>query len=87
VNELGHAAEDDAIVDAIIQLGHSLRLTITAEGVETPEQAAALRRMGCDTAQGYLYGRPGPAAGPTTDLGQPLDDLWVSAEGTATRTC
>ena len=45
-------------VDAIIHLGHSLGLTITAEGVETPEQAAILRKLGCDTAQGYLYGRP-----------------------------
>jgi diguanylate cyclase (GGDEF)-like protein/PAS domain S-box-containing protein len=58
VAELGRASEDDAIVEAIIRLGHSLDLTITAEGVETPEQAAILHRMGCDTAQGYLYGRP-----------------------------
>jgi diguanylate cyclase (GGDEF)-like protein/PAS domain S-box-containing protein len=58
---LGHASEDNAIVSAIVQLGHSLGLTLTAEGVETPEQAGMLRRMGCDTAQGYLFGRPAPA--------------------------
>jgi diguanylate cyclase (GGDEF)-like protein len=58
VTELGIGTDDDAIVDAIIHLGHSLGLTITAEGVETPEQAAILSKLGCDTAQGYLYGRP-----------------------------
>ena len=62
VAELGLGTGDDAIVDAIIQLGHSLSLTITAEGVETPEQAAILRQLGCDTAQGYLYGRPAEVA-------------------------
>ena len=58
VADLGVSREDDAVVDAIIQLGHSLGLTITAEGVETAEQAAILTRLGCDTAQGWLYGRP-----------------------------
>jgi diguanylate cyclase (GGDEF)-like protein/PAS domain S-box-containing protein len=62
VSELGLGTGDDAIVDAIIQLGHSLSLTITAEGVETAEQAAILRQLGCDTAQGYLYGRPSEVA-------------------------
>jgi diguanylate cyclase (GGDEF)-like protein/PAS domain S-box-containing protein len=58
VSELGLATEDDAIVSAIIQLGHTLGLGITAEGVETEDQAAILRKLGCDTAQGYLFGRP-----------------------------
>ena len=62
VSELGLGTGDDAIVDAIIQLGHSLSLTITAEGVETAEQASILRQLGCDTAQGYLYGRPAEVA-------------------------
>jgi len=62
ISELGLGTGDDAIVDAIIQLGHSLNLTITAEGVETVEQAAILRQLGCDTAQGYLYGRPAAEA-------------------------
>ncbi|WP_323028595.1 EAL domain-containing protein [Castellaniella defragrans] len=51
-----------SIVTAIIALGHSLELDIVAEGVETPEQLARLQRLGCDLIQGYLIGRPVPAA-------------------------
>jgi len=47
-----------AIVNSIVAMGKSLHLTITAEGVETPSQAQALRKAGCDQAQGYLFGRP-----------------------------
>ncbi|MDE2358372.1 MAG: EAL domain-containing protein, partial [Betaproteobacteria bacterium] len=54
--------EDDvAIVLAILQLGHSLGLRLTAEGVETEEQLDFLRTRGCDEYQGYLYSRPLPA--------------------------
>jgi EAL domain-containing protein (putative c-di-GMP-specific phosphodiesterase class I) len=45
-------------VNSIVAMGKSLHLTITAEGVETPSQAKALRKAGCDQAQGYLFGRP-----------------------------
>jgi diguanylate cyclase (GGDEF)-like protein len=48
------------MVRALIALGHELRLTIVAEGVETPAQAAALRVIGCEFAQGYHLGHPGP---------------------------
>jgi EAL domain-containing protein (putative c-di-GMP-specific phosphodiesterase class I) len=50
-----------AIVKAIIQLGHTLQLTVIAEGVETDAQLAFLRNYGCDEVQGYLYSRPVPA--------------------------
>jgi diguanylate cyclase (GGDEF)-like protein len=49
-----------AIVRGIIGLGHELRLTIVGEGVETAAQAVALRAMGCEYAQGFYFGRPGP---------------------------
>ncbi len=57
-------AEDEAsrsIVDAIISLGHSLRLRVTAEGIETEHQLAMLRACGCDEAQGFLLGKPAAA--------------------------
>ena len=47
-----------AIVKTIIALGESLDVTITAEGVETPEQAEMLRKFGCPQVQGFLYGHP-----------------------------
>jgi diguanylate cyclase (GGDEF)-like protein len=59
---LGHDPEDDAIVDAIISLSRALGLSTVAEGVETPDQLAHLRALGCDRTQGYLFARPGPAS-------------------------
>lgn len=56
------AQENDAtIVRAIVALSHSMQMQVVAEGVETPEQMAALREMGCDQWQGYLHSRPLPA--------------------------
>jgi len=55
VRDLEDDADDAAIVAAVISLGHSLNLAITAEGVETPGQALRLRALGCHNAQGFLY--------------------------------
>ena len=53
---------DAAIACTIITLAHSLALDVVAEGVETEGQRAFLLRNGCQRFQGYLFGRPGPAA-------------------------
>ncbi len=61
VRELEDEGEDAAIVSAIVALGRALGLRIVAEGVETSSQQAFLTRLGCDSLQGYLLGRPVPA--------------------------
>ncbi|MBC3190381.1 EAL domain-containing protein [Pseudonocardia sp. C8] len=50
----------ESIVDSMVGLAHSLGMAVTAEGVETCAQRARLRAAGCDTAQGWLYGRAVP---------------------------
>ncbi|MFI1095202.1 putative bifunctional diguanylate cyclase/phosphodiesterase [Streptomyces sp. NPDC020917] len=53
---------DETIVEALVELAHRLGLTVTAECVESAEQAERLRRIGCDTGQGWLWSRPVAAA-------------------------
>jgi EAL domain-containing protein (putative c-di-GMP-specific phosphodiesterase class I) len=61
VDGLGPDPEDSAIVAAIVNLAHTLDLEAIAEGVETAEQLAELRRLGCGGAQGFFFARPAPA--------------------------
>jgi diguanylate cyclase (GGDEF)-like protein len=63
VERLGQAPDDLAGVSAAVELGHRLGLYVVAEGVETDEQLARLRDLGCDGAQGYLFSRPMPEEG------------------------
>lgn len=60
VQHVTKQAEDATIVQAMIAMAHSLRLTVVAEGVETEEQMAFLREHGCDEMQGYLLSQPAP---------------------------
>ena len=55
---LGHTVESGAIISAVIQLGHSMGLQITAEGVETAAQRDFLVEAGCDELQGYFFAKP-----------------------------
>ncbi|MDX2273293.1 MAG: EAL domain-containing protein [Cyanobacteriota bacterium] len=71
VRNLPQEASDAAIAKAIIALGQSLDLQITAEGVETAEQFHYLRSQGCDDVQGYFFSRPLPAEQVMDILRQP----------------
>ncbi|WP_326595287.1 putative bifunctional diguanylate cyclase/phosphodiesterase [Streptomyces sp. NBC_01803] len=51
---------DLKIVEGIVSLAHTLQLSVTVEGVETSAQAEQLRELGCDSAQGWYYAKPGP---------------------------
>jgi EAL domain-containing protein (putative c-di-GMP-specific phosphodiesterase class I) len=54
-------AQSRSIVDAVSRLSHSLGKSVVAEGVEDAQQLAAVRELGCDVAQGYLFSKPMPA--------------------------
>jgi diguanylate cyclase len=64
------SGESAIIVRSIVDLGRSLGLVVTAEGIETEEQARFLRAIGCDELQGFLFARPMSAG----EIGQRLAD-------------
>ena len=66
-----------AIVAAVLGLAAHMNLRVTAEGVETEEQAAALRELGCERLQGYFFGKPAPA--PAADIPAPRRGVAVAA--------
>ena len=67
-----------ALVTAVVEMGKALGLEVIAEGIETPEEAEVLLRLGCDTMQGYLFSRPVPPE----ELVKWLD-TWPESEFTA----
>jgi len=66
---LTESARDHALVDAMISVALKLGLSIVAEGIESPEQAAILRGMGCQLGQGYWFGQPAAASAVDWDTG------------------
>ncbi len=62
VHAIGDSAADASVVRAIVGLARAFGLSVIAEGVETPRQAALVEQSGCDMAQGYLFGAPMSAA-------------------------
>ena len=52
--------DKQAVVDAIIQMSHRLKMKVVAEGVESAQQVELLKQMGCDFIQGYYYSKPLP---------------------------
>ena len=69
VAQVASNRQDSAVVAAVMSLAHALGMHVIAEGVETAEQAAALRVLGCSAMQGFLFCRPVPAAD--------IDELWA----------
>ncbi len=63
---------DREVLRSIVQLGHSLGMTVIAEGIEEPAVLEQLRDLGCDVAQGFLLGRPGPGEPPHHTEPHPL---------------
>jgi EAL domain-containing protein (putative c-di-GMP-specific phosphodiesterase class I) len=57
---LGEGPEGLALVSTIINLAHSMKLNVVAEGVETEEQSRVLRLLNCDEIWGYWFARPMP---------------------------
>jgi len=72
VRDAAVSREAASIVRAVIDMAHNLEFTVIAEGVETDEQVAFLRRHGCDLGQGFLFGRPMPADRLALRLGVPV---------------
>ena len=70
-------SDQAAVVRSVIRLAHDLGLSVTAEGVEEQRQLQLLAGLGCDAAQGYLLGRPMPAADVphAVDAARVLDEL------------
>ena len=60
VDRVARQEQDAALVRTVIALGRALRLRVVAEGIEQPDQRAALEALGCRYGQGYLYARPLP---------------------------
>ncbi|MGB0684440.1 MAG: EAL domain-containing protein [Magnetovibrionaceae bacterium] len=72
ITDLGESREAEAIVRAVLDLGHALGLLVVAEGVETESQLAFLANEGCDEVQGYLFAKPQPADVFRNLIGKPL---------------
>lgn len=60
ITDLDHQGEQIAIIQGVVSIVRALGMKLTAEGVETESQSEVLRALGCDDAQGYLFGRPMP---------------------------
>ncbi|MBL8489409.1 MAG: EAL domain-containing protein [Rhodocyclaceae bacterium] len=86
VADIDTDADNQAIARAVIGLGHSLRLEVIAEGVETGAQLEVLRAQGCDQAQGFLFAMPAPAGEITRRLqewagGHPATGIMAASRG------
>lgn len=58
IRDMAINPHDEALVEAMVFIGHKLNMSVIAEGVETEEQLALLKELGCDEIQGYLFSKP-----------------------------
>ncbi|MGX7872324.1 EAL domain-containing protein [Mesorhizobium sp. ORM6] len=75
INELAADENDQAVASAVISLGQKLNLRVIAEGVETDDQVAFLRRNNCDEMQGYHFSKPVSAQAIVKLLDAPINSL------------
>ena len=57
VRDLTQDSTDAAVIDAVIAMAHSLKISVIAEGIETPDQLAYLLKGGCDQGQGFYFSK------------------------------
>ena len=60
ITDMATRSDQVAIIQAVLSIARALGMTVTAEGVETVVQRDFLKALGCDSAQGFLYGKPAP---------------------------
>lgn len=80
VDTLGQGEDDGSIVEAIIQISHSLGMTVVAEGVETVAQKQRLKQLGCGAIQGYLIAPPLTSEAATTFIKEYLQGISTGAK-------
>jgi EAL domain-containing protein (putative c-di-GMP-specific phosphodiesterase class I) len=80
VEEFKTSGGSSSLVQGIVSLAHGLGMRVTAEGIETEQQLELVHHSGCDKVQGFLLGRPSPAASAlsTPDRSPSLYDLRTS---------
>jgi len=80
VQEIEESVEARDLIESILHIAKALNKTVIAEGVETHAQLNVLRRMGCDTMQGYLLSRPLPESELSTFMAEHEHTHWAYAE-------
>ena len=78
IEDLGHGPHGAAIVTAVVSIADRLDLEVVAEGIETEDQRALLRDLGCRAGQGYLFGRPSRALPPSVVMSMTDTDMKVT---------
>ena len=80
VKRIGEDAEDEVLVSGIVHVASGLRLSVLAEGVETPQQLARVRSLGCDLVQGNYFSKPLPSQAAGELLARHDNQSWRGLE-------